>query len=220
MGVGIAAAALGASGSSARSRPSGPPGPQRRSAARTVSSPGTLVRTADGGVMPIEGLDTGDWVAASDPATGEVTAQQVIYPITGEGTKHLIEITTTALFEPAGLEQATAPSSTITATAGHPTGPTDQGRGPRSRRPVARTMMRKSRGGDADHSGSLVFMTRVRPTWPELPAPIRVAGRGASRGEGRVVGVGRRRVLARVGVGAHVGGGRETVRQDRRAWSG
>jgi RHS repeat-associated protein len=68
--------------------------------------PGTLVVLADGTLAPIESLDTGDLVLTGDPETGEVSAQPVIAPITGTGTKHLVEVVTDA--------------GTWTATANHP----------------------------------------------------------------------------------------------------
>lgn len=81
---------------------------------------GTLVRLADGSAAPIEYLDTGDWVLASDPITGETTPEQVIYPITSEGTKHLVQVETTAAFTPATLPLTVRGVGTVTATASHP----------------------------------------------------------------------------------------------------
>ena len=69
---------------------------------------GTLVRLADGTLAPIETLETGDLVLAGDSTSGDVTVEQVIYPITGTGTKHLIDIT---------IEGTDTP---ITATGNHP----------------------------------------------------------------------------------------------------
>ncbi|WP_264031020.1 polymorphic toxin-type HINT domain-containing protein [Cellulosimicrobium sp. SH8] len=69
---------------------------------------GTLVRLADGSLAAIETLDTGDLVLAGDPSSGDVTVEQVIYPITGTGTKHLVDIT---------IEGTGTP---ITATGNHP----------------------------------------------------------------------------------------------------
>jgi hypothetical protein len=60
----------------------------------------------NGTLAPIETLDTGDLVLTGDPETGEVSAQPVITPITGTGTKHLVEVVTDA--------------GTWTATANHP----------------------------------------------------------------------------------------------------
>lgn len=70
--------------------------------------PGTLVRLANGSFAPIETLQTGDLVLAMDPSSGAVTTESVIYPITGYGTKHLVEVT----FE--------GTRSVLTATATHP----------------------------------------------------------------------------------------------------
>ncbi|WP_329467214.1 PA14 domain-containing protein [Streptomyces sp. NBC_01431] len=72
-------------------------------------TPDTPVVMADGTVKPIRGVHEGDQVQATDPATGKTTAEPVTYVITGQGTKHLIDI---------GLEGRRA--ATITATAGHP----------------------------------------------------------------------------------------------------
>ena len=68
--------------------------------------PGTLVVLADGTLAPIETLQTGDLVLATDPLTGETTAQPVIAPIVGSGDKHLVDVVTDA--------------GTWTATANHP----------------------------------------------------------------------------------------------------
>ena len=67
---------------------------------------GTLVVLADGSLAPIETLATGDLVLATDPVTGETSAQPVITPIVGAGDKHLVDVVTDA--------------GTWTATANHP----------------------------------------------------------------------------------------------------
>ncbi|MDG4763440.1 polymorphic toxin-type HINT domain-containing protein [Solwaraspora sp. WMMD406] len=55
--------------------------------------PGTLVLLADGSTKPIEQLDVGDLVLATDPETGETAVKMVVATITGDGTKDLVEIT-------------------------------------------------------------------------------------------------------------------------------
>ncbi|WP_051061795.1 polymorphic toxin-type HINT domain-containing protein [Nocardiopsis chromatogenes] len=72
--------------------------------------PGTLVLTADGSRAPIEEVDPGDLVVATDPVTGETRARPVVRTITGSGTKELVDI---RVFTDAGVER-------VTATAGHP----------------------------------------------------------------------------------------------------
>ncbi|MEU4117066.1 PA14 domain-containing protein [Kitasatospora sp. NPDC028055] len=69
----------------------------------------TQVVMADGTVKSIGDVHEGDQVRATDPATGHTAAEPVADVITGQGTKHLIDI---------GIEGPQA--VTITATDGHP----------------------------------------------------------------------------------------------------
>ncbi|MFW6638494.1 RHS repeat-associated core domain-containing protein [Nocardiopsis algeriensis] len=55
--------------------------------------PGTHVVMADGSTRPIEDVEVGDRVLATDPETGEQTARTVLATIIGSGGKHLVEIT-------------------------------------------------------------------------------------------------------------------------------
>jgi guanyl-specific ribonuclease Sa len=55
--------------------------------------PGTRVVMADGSTRPIEEVDVGEKVLATDPETGERTARTVLATIIGSGSKHLVEIT-------------------------------------------------------------------------------------------------------------------------------
>ncbi|MFB6518668.1 polymorphic toxin-type HINT domain-containing protein [Streptomyces sp. NPDC056401] len=74
--------------------------------------PGTEVALADGSTKPIEDVQLGDAVLATDPETGVTEAQPVAATIIGEGDKTLVEITV-----------ATGPDNRtdiITATDGHP----------------------------------------------------------------------------------------------------
>ncbi|MET9855282.1 polymorphic toxin-type HINT domain-containing protein [Streptomyces sp. NPDC006450] len=80
----------------------------------TVNSfvPGTEVALADGSTKPIEDVQLGDVVLATDPETGVTEAQPVAATIIGQGEKNLVRITV-----------ATGPdhrTDTITATDGHP----------------------------------------------------------------------------------------------------
>ncbi|MFE3578269.1 ricin-type beta-trefoil lectin domain protein [Streptomyces vinaceus] len=54
---------------------------------------GTLVLMADGSSKPIEELEPGDKVLATDPETGETATEDVTATILGEGSKNLVEIT-------------------------------------------------------------------------------------------------------------------------------
>jgi len=84
-------------------------------ACRTNSfAPGTEVLMADGTNKPIEKIETGDWVRATDPETGERGPLQVVDTIVGDGDKQLVDI------EVVG--------DTITATDGHPFWVDDEGR--------------------------------------------------------------------------------------------
>lgn len=55
--------------------------------------PGTLVLMADGSTKPIEDVEIGDEVLATDPETGETTSQDVTAEIRGQGLKHLVRLT-------------------------------------------------------------------------------------------------------------------------------
>ncbi|GAA1445828.1 hypothetical protein [Nocardiopsis tropica] len=55
--------------------------------------PGTQVVMADGSTRPIEEVDVGEKVLATDPETGERTARTVLATIVGSGAKHLVQIT-------------------------------------------------------------------------------------------------------------------------------
>ncbi|PDP86653.1 hypothetical protein CQJ94_15255 [Glycomyces fuscus] len=67
---------------------------------------------ADGSTKPLEEVDVGEKVLATDPETGEQTARTVLATIIGPGGKHLVEITVDpsiereALDEGAGSENA------------------------------------------------------------------------------------------------------------------
>ncbi|MFE2877400.1 ricin-type beta-trefoil lectin domain protein [Streptomyces roseus] len=71
---------------------------------------GTLVLMADGSSKPIEELEPGDKVLATDPGTGETVTKEVTATILGEGSKDLVEITVAAGGD----------SDVITATDKHP----------------------------------------------------------------------------------------------------
>lgn len=55
--------------------------------------PGTQVLMADGTTKPIEELQVGDEVIATDPETGKTHTKKVLATIAGEGPKNLVEIT-------------------------------------------------------------------------------------------------------------------------------
>ncbi|MFJ3924152.1 polymorphic toxin-type HINT domain-containing protein [Streptomyces sp. NPDC090022] len=76
--------------------------------------PGTHVLLADGTSKPIEELEPGDDVVATDPETGETAVKDVTATITGQGEKDLIDVTID-LDSDAGTATAT-----VTATNGHP----------------------------------------------------------------------------------------------------
>ncbi len=75
--------------------------------------PGTRVLMADGTTKPIEQVEAGDKVFATDPETGETRIETVTAEITGKGTKILVTLT----IKTAGDDGATAE---ITATDNHP----------------------------------------------------------------------------------------------------
>jgi RHS repeat-associated protein len=89
-----------------------PTRPFTRPSCRNSFEAGTTVAMADGTEVPIEGVEIGDKVLATDPATGETSAEQVVDTITGAGEKTLVEIT---------LESDDTDGSTeVTATEDHP----------------------------------------------------------------------------------------------------
>ncbi|TCC44623.1 hypothetical protein E0H75_34230 [Kribbella capetownensis] len=58
--------------------------------------PGTLVLLANGKTKPIEKIEVGDAVLASDPSTGGVAPHPVVATIIGQGTKELVDIAVSA----------------------------------------------------------------------------------------------------------------------------
>jgi RHS repeat-associated protein len=81
--------------------------------------PGTHVQMADGSSKPIEDVQIGDHVLATDPETGETSSRVVTAEIRGDGLKELVNI---SVLTDEGR------SETITATSGHPFWVTDLGR--------------------------------------------------------------------------------------------
>ncbi|MFI1453917.1 polymorphic toxin-type HINT domain-containing protein [Streptomyces roseus] len=81
---------------------------------RNSFTPGTEVVMADGSAKPIEDVEIGEQVLATDPETGTTTAEPVSARIVGEGEKHLVRITVDT-----DGDRGTA-SEVITATDGHP----------------------------------------------------------------------------------------------------
>jgi hypothetical protein len=76
--------------------------------------PGTEVVMADGSRKPIEQVEVGDEVLATDPTTGKTSKQKVTDTIEGKGEKKLVKLTVDT---DGDKGEAT---DTITATAGHP----------------------------------------------------------------------------------------------------
>ncbi|SKC82765.1 polymorphic toxin-type HINT domain-containing protein [Krasilnikoviella flava] len=73
--------------------------------------PGTLVLLADGTSKPIEDVQLGDQVLATDETTGKSEPQAVVALITGDGDKDLVTLTVT---------DAHGDIGSVTATDGHP----------------------------------------------------------------------------------------------------
>ena len=67
--------------------------PRFRPGCKNSFVPGTAVVMADGSTKPIEEVDIGDTVLATDPETGETKAKTVTATIIGHGSKNLAEIT-------------------------------------------------------------------------------------------------------------------------------
>ena len=49
--------------------------------------PGTKVVMADGSSKPIEEVELGDYVLATDPETGQTVSRKVVATVTGEGKR-------------------------------------------------------------------------------------------------------------------------------------
>jgi RHS repeat-associated protein len=77
-------------------------------------APGTAVRMADGSSKPIEKVQPGDTVLATNPATGATAPQQVTATIKGSGTKHLVDLTLVGAGSGGG-----GPPAVVTTTDGH-----------------------------------------------------------------------------------------------------
>jgi hypothetical protein len=75
---------------------------------------GTLVLMADGSHKPIDQIQVGELVLASDPQTGQTGSRLVLGVIAGSGVKSLVEITTAA-GDGGGIT-----TGTVVATDGHP----------------------------------------------------------------------------------------------------
>ncbi|GGY90679.1 hypothetical protein CP967_26860 [Streptomyces nitrosporeus] len=75
---------------------------------------GTRVLMADGTTRPIEDVDIGDEVLATDPETGKTVARKVTAEITGNGLKHLVKVTIDTDGDKGDK------TASVTATDGHP----------------------------------------------------------------------------------------------------
>ncbi len=76
--------------------------------------PGTKILMADGSSKPIEEVEVGDKVLATDPQTGETRIETVTAEIKGKGLKHLVKV---VIDTDGDKGEATAE---VTATDGHP----------------------------------------------------------------------------------------------------
>ncbi|TDV48680.1 RHS repeat-associated protein [Actinophytocola oryzae] len=76
--------------------------------------PGTPVLMANGSTKPIDEIEPGDLVLATDPETGETGAREVVATIVGQGRKVLVDLTV----DTDGAEGGQ--TGKITATANHP----------------------------------------------------------------------------------------------------
>jgi RHS repeat-associated protein len=70
-------------------------------------APGTRVVMADGSTKPIDEVDVGEKVLATDPETGEQTARTVLATIIGSGSKHLVEIMVDPTTEREAVDEGT-----------------------------------------------------------------------------------------------------------------
>jgi hypothetical protein len=81
--------------------------------------PGTLVLIADGTNNPIDQVQVGDVVQATDPDTGETGPQKVLAPLSSEGVKNLVQITIET------HDHDRSAPGTLTVTDNHPSWPSD-----------------------------------------------------------------------------------------------
>ncbi|MEV0387957.1 SpvB/TcaC N-terminal domain-containing protein [Nonomuraea sp. NPDC050643] len=77
-------------------------------------TPGTNVLMPDGATRPIEEVEVGDKVVATDPETGRTESRAVTDLVTGDGDKNLVRISVDVDGDKGGR------TADITATAGHP----------------------------------------------------------------------------------------------------
>ncbi|MFV2104908.1 RHS repeat-associated core domain-containing protein [Micromonospora sp. LOL_024] len=102
-------------------KPKAKPGKEKGSQACNNSFlPGTPVLLADGSNKPIERVEIGDWVIASDPETGVTKARKVTATIEGTGAKALIKIFVDRGEDRSAASQEAAHSTTVVATDKHP----------------------------------------------------------------------------------------------------
>ncbi|MFE2108123.1 ricin-type beta-trefoil lectin domain protein [Kitasatospora sp. NPDC059463] len=81
----------------------------RRSGCNSFA-PDTPVLMGDGSYLPIDEIEVGDYVSATDPKTGKTEPQPVLAVIVGYATKHMVEVRTEGDDDAPGIE----------ATASHP----------------------------------------------------------------------------------------------------
>ncbi|MFF8773065.1 polymorphic toxin-type HINT domain-containing protein, partial [Kitasatospora sp. NPDC015120] len=81
----------------------------RRSGCNSFA-PDTPVLMGDGSYLPIDEIEVGDYVSATDPKTGKTEPQPVLAVIIGYATKHMVEVRTEGDDAAPGIE----------ATASHP----------------------------------------------------------------------------------------------------
>lgn len=112
-------------------------------------APDTPVLMADGSYLPIGAMEVGDYVAATDPETGETYAEPVLDVISGYGTKHIVEIDT-------ALDPTTPP---LEATAEHPHLGCRQGLGEGRRRKSRRQPWVSRRERTQGHCGGQSWRT-------------------------------------------------------------
>ncbi|GHF50698.1 hypothetical protein GCM10010218_35310 [Streptomyces mashuensis] len=101
-------------GGKAKSKSDGDGGGSKATSCENSFVPGTEVVLADGSVKPIEKLELGDEVLATDPEKGTTEAKPVTATIEGHGTKQLVKLTV-------DTDGDKGPATdTITATGNHP----------------------------------------------------------------------------------------------------
>lgn len=135
---------------------------------------GTPVLMADGTTKPIEDIETGDQVLATDPETGETRTETVTTEIVGQGKKNLVRIT----IDTDGSHGTK--TATVTATDGHPFWVPELGELARRHTPPGPMAPDQRRHPRPDHSNPPLDRTEHHRPQPNRQQPPHVLCAGGA----------------------------------------